>query len=333
MKRKALLLLPVTAMCLTGCSGVHYDIDKYILSVDKTKDSFTILQLTDFHLGEMDNLEYHEKFMDLTIDEAQADMIVVTGDLFTFASKWTAINLFKYLDSKKIPWTVTFGNHDEQCYFSIDWLTDTLNNWGSYCKFIDYQDDDVHGNANFAINVMDGENIFEQLIIMDSNRYDFATFGYDCFKQDQIDWYASLVDYTTQKNGGSPVESLMFYHIPLPEIDAAYEKGTKIIVKDEKGEDVEMGSKGEKTCPPDSDPGFFKVIKEKNSTKAMFFGHDHDNDFGVTYEGVDFIYGTKSTNLVYYTESKLGGLKITIDANHTRHYEMIHHTYAELEGK
>ncbi len=324
MKSKKILLVPIVAISLTGCSGVHHDISEYILTVKKRKPDFTILQLTDFHFGEKDNLEIHKKFIDLTIKDANADMIVVTGDLFTFASRDTAKDVFKFLDSYNIPWTVTWGNHDEQCYFSIDWVTNLLNNYGSNCLFIDHQDDDVHGNANFAINVMDGETIFEQLIIMDSNRYNFATMGYDCFKQDQIDWYASLIDYTKKQNNDVAVDSLMFYHIPLPEIDAAYDIGKDNLL---------FGSKGEKCCPPNSDPGFFKVIKEKGSTKAMFFGHDHDNDFGVNYEGVDFIYGTKSTNLVYYTEDKLGGLKIKIDANHALDYQQILHTYSQVEGK
>ena len=322
MKNKAFLFLPVVALTLTGCTGVRHEISEYILTVNKTHEDFKILQLTDLHIGEKDDLKLHLDFMDLTIREANADMIVVTGDLFTFASKSTAKKLFSFFDSYGKPWTVTWGNHDEQCYFSIDWMTNLLNNYGSHCVFKDIQDDNVHGNANFAINVMDGNNIFEQLIIMDSNRYNFATFGYDCFKQDQIDWYSSLVDKTTQ-DAGHVVDSLMFYHIPLPEIDAGFE---------EQKDHLFFGDKGEKTCPPDSDPGFFKVIKEKQSTKAMFFGHDHDNDFGFKYEGVDFVYGTKSTNLVYYTESKMGGMTITVKENHTLEYKQIHHTYSELGG-
>ena len=187
MKRKGLLLFPaLIAMSLTACAtNIHHDISEYIAGEIQYKDDFRILQLTDTHLGDKDNLDTHFKFMDLTIEEAHADMIIVTGDLFTFASRSTASKFFEYLDSKGLPWTVTYGNHDEQCYFSVDWLTSKLNklseDTNSHCVYKDIQDDDVQGNANFAINLMKDNKVFEQLIVMDSNRYYFGSyFGYLC---------------------------------------------------------------------------------------------------------------------------------------------------------
>ena len=190
MKHKSLLLLPVFALSLGACSlnGAHHEIKEYMLSikVDPTQE-YKVLQLTDLHLGDKDDLDVHFKFMDLTINDANPDMIVVTGDLFTFTGKDTAKRLFYYLDSKGVPWTVTFGNHDEQTMFSVDWLTSTLNNWGGNCFFKDIQGDDVTGYANFAINLIDKNDdtkIHEQIIIMDSNRYYYGKyFGYDYFKQ------------------------------------------------------------------------------------------------------------------------------------------------------
>ena len=222
MKRKSLFLLSgVAALCLSACSGVKHEIKDYILELDYKSD-YRILQLTDTHIGDKDNVQLHYDFMDLTIKEANPDLIVVTGDVFTFASRHTAKEFFDFLDSYEVPWTLTFGNHDEQCFFSIDWLTSELNSRGGYCIFKDVQDDDVQGNANFAINLKKDNKVFEQLIIMDSNRYNFkGYFGYDYFKEDQINWYKELVDYTTSQNGGV-VDSLMFYHIPLPEVNDAW---------------------------------------------------------------------------------------------------------------
>ena len=39
---------------------------------------------------------------------------------------------------------------------------------------------------------------------------------------------------------------------------------------------------------------------ELNSTKAIFCGHDHLNDFGITYKGIRLNYG-KSIDYVAYT--------------------------------
>ena len=333
MKKNVLLFPSILALSLVSCaSGVKHDISEYILKADYTSN-YRILQLTDVHLSDKDNLDTHFKFMDLTINDANPDMIIVTGDLFTFASKTTAKRFFDFIDGHGKPWTVTFGNHDEQCYFSVDWMTSTLNSYGSHCLFKDIQDDDVQGNANFAINLMQGDAIFEQLIVMDSNRYYYGDyFGYDCFKQNQIDWYSSLIDYTTEQNHGV-VPSLMFYHIPLPEINKIWDPeklelntGADIIVKQANT------AQGEKACPPDYDNGFFDVIKSKGSTTGMYFGHDHVNDFIVNYQGIDFAYGVKATDRIYYGESQLGGRVITLKDDHSVEYTDIHHTYAELEG-
>ena len=329
MRNKSILFSALFAVCLTACSSsnVRHDIKEYILKTNY-KDDYRILQLTDIHLGDKDDYQTHFDFMDITINEAKPDLIVVTGDLFTFASKTTAKRLFDYLDSHNVDWTVTFGNHDEQCYFSVDWLTNTLNKYGKHCLFKDIQNDDVQGNANFAINLMQGDNVFEQLIIMDSNRYCYGSyFGYDYFKDNQIDWYKRLVETTKEENGGTVVPSLMFYHIPLPEINDAWDKaeaGDPSAVK-------KYGEKGETTCPPDYNSGFFDVILSEGSTTGMYFGHDHVNNFIVNYKGIDFAYGVKATDRVYYGDSMLGGRVITLKNDHSVEYQDYYHTYKEVK--
>lgn len=335
MKRKGLLYLSgVCALALSSCSGVNHKIEEYVLKLDiAATGDFRILQLTDIHLGDKDNLEKHFNFMDLTIKDSNPDFIVVTGDLFTFASRTTAKRFFSYLDSKNVPWTVTYGNHDEQCYFSVDWLTRQLNSKYQHCVFKDIQDDDVQGNANFAINLMRGGNIFEQLIVMDSNRYYFGKyFGYDYFKENQIEWYANLIDYTKEQNGGVTVPSLMFYHIPLPEIEKTWDYETNIFKEGTIVKKANTG-KGEKTCNPDPAyaPDFFSVIKDKHSTTGMYFGHDHYNDFIVNYEGIDFAYGIKGTDRIYFQEDMMGGRTIVLHDDHSVSYEDHYHTYEEVK--
>ncbi len=342
MKSKFLMLVPIATIALSACSlaGKAHPSSDYVLDLDISgKDDYKILQLTDIHLGDKDNQQLHFDFMDLIIDDANADFIVVTGDIFTFASRSTAIRFFKWLDGHNLPWTVTFGNHDEQCYFSIDWLTGYLNTLNkkrlvanpkdpSNCVFLDIQDDKLHGNANFAINLKKDGNIFEQLIVMDSNRYYYGTyFGYDWIKPEQIQWYSDLVDYTTEQNGGETVKSMLFYHIPLPEINKAWDLGTNHNFEGTE----ESGDERETTCPPDHNSGFFEVIKQKDSTKAMFFGHDHVNDFCKDYEGITFCYGVKSTDRIYYDDKLLGGQVITIHNDNSFSVKQIHHTYEEVK--
>ena len=322
MKNKLTALAFISLLALSACGTKEYQPQDYILEMNYKSD-FRILQLTDIHLSDKDDKETQFKFMDLLYQDANnPDLVVVTGDLFTFAGKDTAKSLLKYFDSKKIPWTVCFGNHDEQCYFSVDWLTETLSKYGSYCMFKDLQDDKVNGNCNFVINLKDGSKVHDQLFIMDSNRYNFSfsQLGYDCFKEDQINWYSDIVEYTKKQNDDVVVNSLMFYHIPLPEIIVAWEEGTKI-----------YGEKREASCPPDHDYGFFGKIKELGSTSAMFFGHDHINNFEVDYQGVKFCYGIKSTDRIYHDEDMLGCQTITIHNDHSLQIDRYYHTYAEVK--
>ena len=334
MKKRIVPLFFTTALLLTACGGKNYSPSDYIVGDLNYKANFKILQLTDIHMSDKDDQDLHYAFMDKLISEAKAgsvDFMVVTGDLFTFASRGTAERLFKFLDSYQIPWTVVFGNHDEQTYFSVDWMTGYLNklsNKSQYCMFKDIQDDKVQGNCNFAINLKNADGtIHNQLIFMDSNRYYFGSyFGYDYFKEDQMKWYEDLVDYTKTQNNGAVANSLMFYHIPLYEINDAYDKGTKVF-------DGRNGNDGkrEDTCPPKENSGFFDRIKAKGSTKAMFFGHDHINTFEVDYEGVKFCYGIKSTDRIYYNEDLLGYQTITIQDDNQIKVERHFHTYEEVK--
>ena len=322
MKNRLCPLFFIAALSLTACGGKSYSPKDYMLELEYT-GYFKILQLTDTHIADKDDQDLHYAFLDLLIKDANKandlDFIVVTGDLFTFAGKATARRYCDFLDSYGIPWSVVFGNHDEQTYFSVDWWTNYLNNYGSNCYFKDIQDDDVAGNCNFAINLKKGGVVTDQLIMMDSNRYYFGDYmGYDYFKKSQIDWYSELVNQTTADNGGV-VNSLMFYHIPLPEVNDAYEKG-----------EIRYGEKREDCCPPDQDLGFFDVIKAKGSTSAMFFGHDHINNFEADYEGVKFCYGIKSTNRIYFDEDMLGYQTIEIKDDHKVEIVRSYHTYGEV---
>ena len=339
MKKKILPLFFIAAVSLTACGNkVHYKdhLDKYVMNIDfGERTNFKILQLTDFHFSDKDDQDELYRYVDTLVEDAKktygVDLIVVTGDLFTFASKWTAKKLFNHMEGYGVPWTVVFGNHDEQTYFSVDWMTDYLNGLGKNCYFKDVKNDDVEGNCNFVIHLNKGGKVKEQLIFMDSNRYHFGTDynGYDYFKNPQIGWYKEMVNYSATLNGeANPAKSLMFYHIPLPEINEITNK-EKMKIGDE-GCTFLYGEKREKTCPPDEDLGFFKVIDELNATTGMFFGHDHVNDYEAIYNDVYFCYGLKSTDRIYYDEDMLGYKLIDLKEDST--FE-IKRTRISFDGK
>lgn len=317
-------------LSLAGCKGKTYDAKEYMLEM-AYKDGFKILQLTDTHVAAKDDRQRQYNFLKKIIDEADSDLIVVTGDLFTFADKTTAKEYFSFLDSFETPWTIVFGNHDEQCYFSIEWVTGYLNDLTedtkSYCIFKDIQDDDITGNSNFVINLKDGDEIIEQLIFIDSNRYHFGSYiGYDYIKENQVEWYKRVVDATTTLNGHL-TESLLFHHIPIPEFNDAYDaakSGTE-------GAILEEGEKRENVCCPEYNSGLFDAILEKGSTKGMFVGHDHVNNYRVLYKGVYFSYGVNSTDRIYFDEDLIGGQVITVNRDHSLGFNQLIKTYEDYE--
>ncbi len=331
--KKIFLVLIAVSLCaalLCGCSykQKRYKPEDYILEVEYKKD-FKILQLNDIHLANKDNRREQYDYLDGTIKAADPDMIIMCGDLFTFADKTVALELFDFIDSYGVPWTLTFGNHDEQCYFPIDWVTNVLNNYGSNCVFKDIQDDDVFGNSNFAINLMEGSKIKKQIIMIDSNRYNYGEYiGYDYIKQDQIDWYERIVNYTTKQNDGQTVKSLAFFHIPLPEFDTAWNEASH-------GGSIDTeyisGQQGEDTCCPQINSGLFDKMLELGSTEGVFVAHDHKSDYIVKYKGIILAYGVNSTDRIYYTDGLIGGRVITICDDGSLEFNDILHSYEEVK--
>ena len=342
MRNKALIKIsPLFALALTSCGTKTYEVKDYMIELD-WKDNYSILQLNDIHVGIKDDLDLQFKYLETVIkdDDAKADLIVLNGDLFTFANRATAKRLFTFMDEQKVNWTVTFGNHDEQAYFSIDWLTGYLNDLNekrasgkSYCVFKDLQDDDIMGNGNFVINLMKDNKIKEQIFLMDSNRYNFGeNAGYDYIHEDQIKWYENVVKDTTANNGGTPVKSVAFFHIPVPEFETAWVKAkegsseVKVVIPQTDKSDYEG------VAAPKVNTGLFEKMVELGSTNAIFCAHDHKNNYAIEYKGILLSYGVNSTDRVYWDSDLCGGqLNVIKDDGSIEMVQILEHTYEGLE--
>lgn len=348
MNKKIILAIPLISCLLTSCKGeTHYSEEKYecgVQWVDQTKD-FRILQLCDIHLSQTDIYERHFKLINKTIKDADANLIVLNGDSFTYADKGIVTKLFSFIDSYNIPWTFTYGNHDDQGYFNDMYIQTILSqekNLFKNVKFINLPDDDVTGRSNFVINIYDrsknaegkyiSTNIF-QVFLMESHSYNFDTIEYDYIKQDQIEWYERMVNAEKSRNGGLATPSALYFHIPLPEFFTAWndakegKENSKIII----GTTDEFGG----GPLPSSDTHLFDKVKELGSTIAISCAHDHINDSVIEYNGVNLCFGVHSTDRIYYDSAKLGGQVISIDHENPWNlkFENIKNSYEEVEGK
>lgn len=345
--KKLFTVLPffVLPLCSCGIEKVQYKPEDYFLSLESDED-FRILQFTDLDLSLKDNLEQQFSFMDLSIKDpdTRPNLIVVTGDIFTCADKSTAISFFEWLDHYRIPWTITLGNLDEQGYFSIDWLIEYLNQLNekrlfagkSYCYFKDIFNDNVTGHSNFVINLVDRAEgkVFRQLFFFDSNRHEYSGYlAYDCIHEDQIKWYKTIVDYSTNEFGGgvSVLPSLAFFHIPFEEFQTAYNdaRGGRPDARIVSGENLEA------VTSPSRHTDLFQAFYELNSTRGVFVGHDHMNYSVCEYHGIYLSYGIKSTDRNGWTPFALGSRLINFKKSGVLAEEditTIIHSYKELES-
>ena len=100
-------------------------------------------------------------------------------------------------------------------------------------------------------------------------------------------------------------KSLIFQHIPIKEFKVAFDKAwdeeTKSF-KDNSEVTYNFGKVGESdpyVFPPEDSLNYFDTIVELGSTQGMFFGHDHLNNFSLTYKGVQLTYGLSIDYLAY----------------------------------
>ena len=141
---------------------------------------------------------------------------------------------------------------------------------------------------------------------------------YDYVKEDQIAWYASKIEahkaanaavYATltdeQKTTYADLlepKSLMFMHIPLTEVKAAYDEYVGNNRKDTENVQYKEGFDGETDevvyCSR-TDVELFETVLAKGSTQALFYGHDHLNNFVLEYKGIILSYGYSIDYLAY----------------------------------
>mgnify|MGYP003290176879 CR=1 FL=1 len=306
---------------------------KFVL---KVKDNFKILQVTDLHIGASEesydlDLKAGETIRNL-IYKSKPDLIVITGDLiypieaqsFSDNNNTMFLGVFDFFERFGIPWTFTLGNHDFE-----------ITNDGGYGKvtpkelikysaneyknlLISEKFPDIYGRYNNIIEIRNEDDSLNQVLyLIDSNSYKTDNLNdYDYIHSDQIDWYEnSIKEYNEKEN--KIVSSMMFFHIPLQEFQDAY----NALISLSPDAELLFGEHREKTCSSNTSSGLFEKVLELGSTKAIFCGHDHFNDIGIKYKGIDLVYGKSIDYLAYpgidkKTEQR-GGTLITLNSDST----------------
>lgn len=300
MKNKKPILLPSLFLLVACNSGkTSQSIDDYRATLSFSDDTFNIMQLTDIHWTYTTNLNESKAYMQDLFDDAKKqlghiDLLMVTGDSLLNANKYIAESLFDFLSTWDVPVAVNYGNHDKQGEWSTSWLNNKISTTKNFISKI--VDDDLQGNTNFFIDIMDGNERAWQIYVLDSNSYmgkNLIKYQYDYIHENQVDWMKNIAD--SSKVNGEYVPSIGFIHIPTLEMDEAIDgEGVTLL-----GEQHEANSNAKVYSP------FFDTAKEINM-KGFFFGHDHSNDLVTKYKDMVMGYGVKSNTELYYYKDDSG---------------------------
>ena len=248
--------------------------------------TFHILQVTDLHYIHGDSRcdSVIPQMVEAIRGEAP-DLVMVTGDLIYGRGRESMHDVVSAISATGVPFAVTFGNHDDEQGLSRRELFDII---ASYPGNLTDSVAGIPGVTNFVLPVLssDGSRDAAAIYCLDSHSYCRipGVKGYDYIKPGQIDWYRAQSRRLASANGGSPLPSLAFFHIPLPEYaDAAADESAPL-----------AGTRGERCCSPALNSGLFAAFKERGDVFAVFVGHDHDNDYATALHGILLAYGRYS---------------------------------------
>lgn len=277
---------------------------------------FKILQLTDLHLSIKN--ETHSRNSERTfariprlVQAERPDLIVLTGDNVTdppAQPMWD--RLMDTLAALNTPFVLLYGNHDAEQGLGRDWMSrmvvsnpaslNTLNAAGELA------------DIELPVYGRDGKKVAAALYCMDSHDYSDipGIEGYAWFAPGQLQWLGECCDARTAENGGKHLPSYAFFHIPLKECREAWQWG---------GEDI-FGCRGENEAPGVLNSGMFSAMLQSGNIVGMFYGHDHDNDYMVAWQGLALCYGRFAGEHTVYTHLRPGARVIVLKEG-TRSFE------------
>ena len=300
-----------------------------------TDGDFKVMHITDVHIGGgFLSKGYDEKALNavaLMVTKEKPDLLIVTGDV-AFPVPYTAGTFNNYSGAKAfanlmetlgVYWDVTFGNHDSEAYTYFD-REDMSAFYGSdefeHCLF-EAGPKDVDGYGNHTIEVKNSDGIITQaMILIDSQAYiedsiiESIKGNYDNIHSNQVEWYEDEVYRMNAENKridekAGTVVTHAFFHIPLVEMDDAWNEFKENGYKDtENFEYVEglIGETGRQVCCAYGEDELFEKMLELKSTKAIHNGHDHVNSTTFKFKGITFSYGYSIDYFAYSGIDKLG---------------------------
>ena len=288
------------------------------------------------------------RIMEQALARENPDLVVFLGDITELNIKdpeddyrRTVEQIFAPVVNAGIPYAIVFGNHDDQSATSgtrtdKEAMLSVIQSLGD-CRTVD-ADPSLFGTGTCKIPIYSssGNSVAFDLFMVDSNTYQTPTdgnSGYDNPHADQLAWLAA--------NKDAGVNSLVFQHIPMPEIynlltvDAGGSRtyGNKTYAMSLNSN--ASGSLGEFPCPPryNDNTGEFAALKSMGGVLGVITGHDHLNDFTGTYDGIKMTAVPGMTYFNYGNETVRGYGVIELDESDLSTYNNHTVKFSELDAE
>ncbi len=281
---------------------------------------FTILQISD---PQDDHNPAYDLvlFLMMTVDKTDPDLIIFTGDIVEDSRvgdigvdaeplregvtvdgdyNQTLMNVteacktvFYYAEQKGIPFAVCQGNNDYKSgVTNEDWLK-IYNSYENSLSVDESNDSDGRIDFNLEIKSSDGEKTVFNIWMMDN--------GGGGITEEQLAWYKSESAALKEANGGEPVPSILFQHVPVDDMGNLFEEcnfwdeGASI------GDDGKCYRLNQEIASgyhagamiPGATTEQFRAWKECGDVLGAYFGHWHTEGYTGTWDGIElgFTYG------------------------------------------
>ncbi len=315
----------------------------------RTDGTFKVVQFNDTQDDEQTDRRTID-LMEKTLDQEKPDFVVINGDVINGGCDselevQQALNhVVGPMESRQIPWAVTFGNHDEDSA-ARSGMTEAkmLAFLQGYAHNVNANNiEGLTGTSNTQLLIQsstgNGKSPAFGLWLIDSGRYapaaidgqDFSGYPtWDWIRMDQVSWYREQ-SIATEKKYGAKIPSLMWGHIALHEhramwfdsIDSRTDADhTRAVTKH-----AIVGERNEDECPGPFNSGLFNAFLERGDVKGYFVGHDHVNTYVGNYFGVQLGYapgtGFGAYGLSGAERNRLRGARVfELDENHPGIYK------------
>ena len=312
MKKLLCIILAVSMLfCIPAVASAQTN------TLQFTDGEFTILQISD---PQDDRYAAYDliNFVKLALEETKPDLVILSGDIVedsragdfgiddenfregvevdTYEEtldnvKVATNNIFSIINDAKIPFAVAQGNND---YASGVTNEDWLKIYSSYeYSLTTDMSNDADGKIDFNLEILgsDGKTAFN-VWMMDNGRNGIS--------EEQIAWYESQSNALAASNGGKPVPSILFQHIPVDDMGNLFEEcnfwdegaviegGKCYRLNQELADGYYAGA-----ILPGQTTEQFKSWKKQGDILGAYFGHWHTAGWTGVWDGIElgFTYG------------------------------------------